>query len=40
MGAAGPELWAVRWHGPRENPYSIKELATDEARRTSFRGTR
>jgi hypothetical protein len=27
-------------HGPGENPYSIKELATDEARRTSFRGTR
>lgn len=25
-------------HGPGENPYSIKELATDAARRTSFRG--
>jgi hypothetical protein len=27
-------------HGPGENLYSIKELATDEERRTSFRGTR
>ena len=25
-------------HAPGENPYSVKELATDEARRTSFRG--
>jgi hypothetical protein len=27
-------------HGPGENPYLVKELATDEARRTSFRGVR
>ncbi len=27
-------------HGPGENPYSVKELATDDARRTSFKGVR
>lgn len=26
-------------HGPGDDPYVIRELTTDEARRTSFRGT-
>ncbi len=30
----------ARTHGPGENPYVVKELATDEARRTSFRGVK